>query len=86
MTDNNTTYDLKVFFEAYGLNFDDDGNPVPVGLEMTIPGAKKMIPYEQLTGNINLAAVIDVLGLKGIVRPEDLKVITPEEYEEKYGG
>ena len=86
MVDNNTTYDLRVCFEAYGLNWDADGKPVPVGLEMTIPGEKKMIPYEQLTGGINLAAVVETVGLKGIVRPEDLRVITQEEYDEKYAG
>lgn len=85
MPDNNTTYELRVCFEAYGLNWDDDGTPVPVGLQMSIPGAKKMIPYEQLTSSLNLAAVIELLGFKGVIQPEDLRIITPEEYDERFG-
>ena len=86
MPDNNITYDLKVCFEAYGLNCDADGNPVPVELQMTIPGAKKMVPYEQLTSSLNLAAVIELLGFKGIIQPQDLRIITPEEFDERFGN
>ena len=82
---NAKTYDLRVCFEAYGLNWDSEGNPVPVGLEITIPGAKKMIPYEQLTQNIDLTAVIAAIGMDGIICPNDLRIITPEEYDKEYG-
>ena len=77
--------DLRVCFEADGLARDENGNPCPVGLEFTIPGAKKEIPYERLTGGLNIDHVLEFLGLSEIIRPENVRVITPEEYDERYG-
>ena len=42
------------------------------------------IPYEELTKNINIPELLKVAGL-AFISASDVRVITPEEYDEKYG-
>ena len=77
--------ELRVCFEVNGLAEDEDGNPCSAGLQMTIGNAQKEIDYDKLTQNIDIEKVIEYAGLAGIVKPEDVKVITPEEYDRLYG-
>lgn len=77
--------DLRVCFEVKGFAEDENGNPCPAGLQMNIGNVKKEIEYEKLTQNIDIEKVIEYAGLSGIVKPEDVRVITPEEYDERFG-
>ena len=76
---------LRVCFEVNGFAEDENGNPCPAGLQMTIGDAKKEVEYGELTRNIDIEKVIDYAGLSGIVKPEDVRIITPEEYDERFG-
>lgn len=76
---------LRVCFEVNGFAEDENGNPCPAGLQMSIGDAKKEIEYEKLTENIDIEKVLDYAGLSGFVKPEDVKIITPEEYDRLYG-
>lgn len=78
--------DLRLCFEADGLAQDENGKPCSVGMEFMIPGAKKEIPYEKLTSGLDLDHVLEFLGLSEIIGPENVRVITPEEYDKRYGG
>lgn len=75
---------VRVCFEL--STRDDDGNVNGTfGLAMTIGESDKEIDYQQLTATINKEGVLRTTALVGFVKPEDVKIITPEEYDEKYG-
>lgn len=76
--------EVRVCFEVSGLAEDKNGNPCPCGLQITIGETEREIDYAELVENISLSAVADLL--PGNVKPEDLTVITPEEYDAKYAG
>ena len=76
---------LQVFFEIDGLAEDEHGNPDPAGLAMTLGETEKQVDYQEFVQNINIDGVLKLVCLDGIVRPETVRIITPEEYDEKYG-
>ena len=76
---------LRICFEINGLAEDEHGNPAPAGLAMSLGETEKQVDYQELTKNINIHSVLELTCLNGFVRPEDVKIITPEEYDEKYG-
>ena len=78
--------DLRVCFEINGLATDENGDPCACGLQMSFRTAEKEIDYSELTKDINIPAVIELAMLSGVVKPEDVRVITPEEYDRLYGG
>lgn len=76
---------LRICFEVDGLGEDEEGNPVPTGLAMTLGETEKQIDYQEFAKNISIEGVLKSICLDGIVKPEDVRIITPEEYDEKYG-
>lgn len=75
---------VRVCFEL--STRDDDGNiSGTFGLAMTIGESDKEIDYQQLTASINKEGVLRTTCLVDFVKPEDVRIITPEEYDEKYG-
>lgn len=76
---------LRVCFEIDGLAEDEHGDPAPAGLDITFGEAEKQVDYQELVQNISIDGVLKFVCLDGIVRPEDVRIITPEEYDEKYG-
>ena len=76
---------LRICFEINGLGMDEEGNPAPVGLGMVLGETEKKIDYWEFARNISIEGVLRVTCLDGIVKPEDVRIITPEEYDEKYG-
>lgn len=76
---------LRVCFEIDGLAEDEHGDPAPAGLAMTLGETEKQVDYQEFVQNISIDGVLKFVCLDGIVRPEDVRIITPEEYDEKYG-
>lgn len=76
---------LMVCYEIDGLAKDEYGDPAPGGLAITLGETEKQIDYQELAQNISIDGVLKLVCLDGIVRPEDVRIITPEEYDEKYG-
>ena len=74
-------YKANIYFEVAGMVQDEHGNPSLVGVKVSIGESLKEIPYDVLTHNLNLNAIAKTLN----VQPEDVAIITPEEYEERYG-
>ncbi len=75
---------IQLFFEL--STRDDDGNiDNTFGLAMTFGEVEKTIDYRALAASVNKEGVLRTTCLDGIVRPEDVKIITPDEYDEKYG-
>lgn len=78
-------YKVRVCFEIAAsahLAVDEQGKPDTAGAEIYLGESLKEWPYEELTANIDLAYMADLLH----VSVEALKLITPEEYDERYGG
>lgn len=75
---------IRVCFELSTRN--EAGNvDSTFGLSMTIGESGKEIDYQKLTASINKEGVLRTACLDSIVKPEDMRIITPEEYDEKYG-
>lgn len=76
---------LRICFEINGLGEDEYGNPAPAGLAVTLGETKAHVDYQELVQLVDIAGVLKSVYLNDIVRPEDVRIITPEEYNEKYG-
>lgn len=77
---------VRVCFEILkGLAEDEQGNPTPCGGQIKIGESEKEFPYDKLTANLDIPTLLARIGLSQIVKPEDVRIITPEEYDERYG-
>ena len=76
---------LRICFEIDGLGEDEDGNPVPAGLAMTLGETQKQFDYWKFVQNISIEGVLKAACLDGFAKPEDVRIITPEEYDLKHG-
>lgn len=77
-------YKVRVCFEiaaSAGMAYDEQNNPMPVGAQITIGESLKEVPYEELTKELKIDAVASMLK----VDPEEITIITPAEYDERYG-
>lgn len=77
-------YKVRVCFEiaaSAGLAHDEQGNPGPVGAQITIGESLEEFPYEELAKDLNIDAVASMLK----VDPSEITIITPAEYDERYG-
>lgn len=80
--------ELRICFEVNGLAADEDGNPCPAGMQISFGKTDKEVNYTELIKDISIpafAAYLNDLGLTKSIRPEDVRIISPEEYDEKYG-
>ena len=76
---------LKICFEVHGMAQDDKGNPVPCGMSIDFGEIEKDVEYAEVTKNINIKGLLKYCHLDGIIKPEDVSIIPPEEYAERYG-
>lgn len=80
---------LRIFLEIQGLASGKDGEPCPGGLCVTIgeESAEEIAgeDYRKLMEQIDVAGILKVACLDGIFSPEVCRLLTPEEYDEKYG-
>ena len=74
-------YRVRACFEIAGMAADENGNPAPAGLQITLGESIKEVPYDELIK----AADFDAIAAMFHVKPEDITTITPEEYDERYG-
>lgn len=75
--------EVRLCFEVAGIAADENGNPCLAGMQIAIGFTDKFVDYDDLMADINLDAIADMI--PGNVKREDIRVITPEEYDEKYG-
>lgn len=80
---------LRVCFEVQGLARDADGNACPGGLSISLGELPDDEMHAELTKKlmerVDVAAILRATPLYGLVNPSDYRVITPEEFDEKYG-
>lgn len=75
----------RICFEVQGIARDEHGNPAPAGLCITVDLAVD-VPYEKLAASVDIPSLLKAACLDGIATPEDVRIISPEEYDEEYGG
>ena len=80
---------LRICLEVPGLAEDENGQPCPGGVCLTLgdDNAEEITgeAYRNLMKEINIAGILRMACLDGFCRPEDCRLLTPEEYDEKYG-
>ena len=70
---------LKLYFEA---SWRDGGE---FGVAMDLGETERPIDYQTLAKAVDKGALLRACGLDGAVWPEDVTILTPEEYEREYG-
>ena len=80
---------LRVCLEIQGLAIDADGNACPCGLCISLGDPPDDEMHAELTKKlmerVDIAEILRHTPLYGFVKPSDCRVITPEEFDEKYG-
>ena len=77
--------ELRICFEVQGFGVDESGNPCPVGMQISLGNSDKDIPYSVLTESINMSRILELACLDGLTKSENVKIISPEEYDTRYG-
>ncbi len=80
---------LRVCLEIQGLARDAEGNACPGGLCISLGEILDDEANAEMTKKLmeraDIAAILRATPLEGLVKPSDCRVITPEEFDEKYG-
>lgn len=80
--------EVKIYFEIDGLGIDEKRNPKPAYVCLTLNGrytGEKPKNYEELAKLVNIEELLDLMCLSGVVSPDAVRILTPEEYMQKYG-
>ena len=80
---------VRICMEIQGLAQDEKGAPCPGGVCLTLgdDDAEEITgeEYRQMMEWISIPGVLKAAMLDGLYEPEDCRLITPEEYDLKYG-
>ena len=80
---------VRICLEIQGLDQDEHGVPCPGGLCLTIGDEEAPEisgeEYQQLTKTVSIPGILSAAFLEGLYRPENCRIIPPEEYDRKYG-
>lgn len=76
---------IRICFRVRGLAVDEDGNPAPAGICLSVGESDEPVDYQRLTKDLDKEAFLRMTCLDKIVGPEDMELITPEEYDQEFG-
>ena len=80
---------IRLCLEVQGLGQDDFGTPCPAGVCLTLghEDAEEMTgaEYETFLQQVKIEEVLRLVCLDKLYTPADCRLITPEEYDRKYG-
>ena len=80
---------IRLCLEVQGLGQDDLGTLCPAGVCLTLgdEDAEEMTgaEYETFLQQINIEEVLRLVCLDKLYTPADCRLITPDEYDRKYG-
>ena len=79
---------LRLCFEIDGLGIDEKGDPCPAVLEISFGEIDKELKYEDFVKSVNIQGLLEILipdGLQEQIKSENARIISPEEYDQKYG-
>lgn len=80
---------IRICLEIQGIAEDENGNPCPGGLCLTIGEDSDpeltAAEFAELMGQFSVETVLKAAMLDGIYTAADCRLISPEEYDRKYG-
>ena len=80
---------FRICMEIQGLAQDEHGAPCPGGVCLTLgeDDSEELTgeEYRQMMGAVSIPGALKAAMLDGLYEPEDCRLITPEEYDAKYG-
>lgn len=80
---------IRICMEIQGLGQDENGLPCPAGVELTLgdEDAEEITgeEYRKLMEKFNIQDILGMTWLDAHYKPEDCRLISPEEYDRKYG-
>ncbi len=80
---------IRICLEIQGLAEDENGNPCPGGLCLTlgedIDPEPTAIEYAELMEQVSIEGVLKTAMLDGLYTATDCRLISPDEYDRKYG-
>lgn len=75
--------ELRICFE---VSITDNGEPCTFGMQLSLGETSKAVEYEELAKAVDIDKLISVACLDTLgVKKEDVRIITPEEYDVLYG-
>ena len=77
---------FRICFEVNGIAEDEEGFPAPAGMQIDFGEIDKDVDYSEITKDLNISGILAYVGLDHRVSPDAVKIIPPEEYDERYGG
>ena len=82
--------EIRICLEIQGLAEDENGNPCPGGLCLTLGEDTDPEPtaaeYAELMEVVSIDAVLQAAMLNGLYTAADCRLIPPEEYDREHGG
>lgn len=76
---------VKKMKVCYRVTVTQDGETGTYGLSIEADGVKDETTYEQLAAAVDKQLLIDKVGLTGVVKPEQMEVITQEQFAAEFG-
>lgn len=76
---------VRICFEISELGVDENGLPCPGGMQIELGETEKAINYAEVTKNLDIPGILTHFGLKQIIKPENVRVISTEEYDKRFG-
>ena len=75
-----------LYFKLKNFGVDEQDNPCDVGMTISLGQQKEDVDYDKVASALNLGVLLENTGLGNFVTVDDIEIITPEEYEEEFGG
>lgn len=75
---------FKLFFEINGIGEDENGNPCAAAMSIDLGAQITDVDYWTVANSVDLSKLAAFFQL-GYVTAQDIRVLSPEEYEQKYG-
>lgn len=80
---------VRICLERQRLGMDENGKPCPAGICLTLDDedGEEMTgaSYESLLEQVKIEEVLGLTCLDKLYKPADCRLITPDEYDRKYG-
>ena len=75
---------VRICLERQRLGMDENGKPCPAGICLTL-GDEDGEEYETFLQQVKIEEVLRLACLDKLYTPADCRLITPDEYDRKYG-
>lgn len=75
---------FKLFFEINGIAEDENGNPCAAAMSVDLGAQITDVDYWTVANSVDFSKLAGIFPLANVTA-EDMRVISPEEYAQRYG-